>query len=446
MKKTLIKNALVINENQSFTADVLINGERIEHISKQGIAADNYEVIDAEGLWLLPGVIDDQVHFREPGLTHKANIATESRAAVAGGVTTFMEMPNTVPNAVTQELLEDKYQIAANCSPANYSFFMGTTNDNLEEVLKTDAKNVCGVKIFMGSSTGNMLVDDLRILEALFSKCDMLIATHCEDEKTIKNNTELFLAKYGESMDVIHHPDIRSREACYLSSSMASDLAKKHNTRLHILHLTTQDELVLFTNQIPLSQKRITSEVCVHHLSFNSNDYHRLGNLIKCNPAIKTEADQNALWDALNNDLLDIVATDHAPHTFEEKSQSFMKAPSGLPLVQHSLQQMIQHAFNGKISKERMVEKMCHAPADCFNISERGYIREGYYADLVLVNPNKPYTVTKSNILYKCGWSPFEGVQFNSSIERTIVNGQTVFADGKGIEILAGQRLRFNRP
>ena len=445
MKPTLIKNALIINEGISFIGDLLIRNGRIEQISQQGISDNNYEIINAEGLWLLPGVIDDQVHFREPGLTHKATIATESAAAVAGGTTTFMEMPNTVPNAITQELLQQKYDIAEHCSLANYSFFMGTTNDNLEEVLKTNPKNVCGVKIFMGSSTGNMLVDEPNILDKLFEKCELLIATHCEDEATVRRNTELYLAKYGDDMAARYHPEIRSREACLLSSTFAANLAKKHGTRLHILHITTADEVSLFSNTLPLRDKKITSEVCVHHLTFEASDYETLGNKIKCNPAIKYAADRTALWHALNNDLFDIVATDHAPHTIEEKNNVYIKSPSGLPLVQHSLVQMIEHSKNGLISKERMVEKMSHSPAECFKISNRGYLREGYFADLVLVNPNQNYTVTKNNILYKCGWSPFEGKTFSSSIHSTYVNGIKVF-DQKGLTgELAGMRLEFQR-
>lgn len=445
MKPTLIKNALIINEGISFTGDLLIKNGRIEQISQQGTSDNNYEIINAEGLWLLPGVIDDQVHFREPGLTHKATIATESAAAVAGGTTTFMEMPNTVPNAITQELLEQKYEIAKHCSPANYSFFMGTTNDNLEEVLKTNPKNVCGVKVFMGSSTGNMLVDEPNVLDKLFANCEMLIATHCEDEATVKRNTEFYLAKYGDDMAAHYHPEIRSREACLLSSTFAANLAKKHGTRLHILHITTADEVSLFSNTLPLRDKKITAEVCVHHLTFEASDYETLGNKIKCNPAIKYAEDRTALWQALNNDFFDIVATDHAPHTMEEKNNVYIKSPSGLPLVQHSLVQMIEHSKNGLISKERMVEKMSHAPAECFKISNRGYLREGYFADLVLVNPNQNYTVSKNNILYKCGWSPFEGKTFSSTIHSTYVNGIKVF-DQKGLTgQLAGMRLEFER-
>ncbi len=445
LKPILIKNALIINEGQSFTGDLLIKNNHIEQISSQGISDNNYEVIDADGLWLIPGVIDDQVHFREPGMTHKATIATESAAAVAGGTTTFMEMPNTFPNAVTQELLEQKYEIAKHCSPANYSFFMGTTNSNLEEVLKTDSKTVCGVKVFMGSSTGDMLVDNPYALEQLFSKCELLIATHCEDEATIIKNTQHYIGQYGENLSARFHPEIRSREACLLSSSFAVQLANKFNTRLHVYHVSTKDEIALFVNDIPLSDKRITAEVCVHHLTFNANDYERLGHKIKCNPAIKEEDDRLALWKALNDNLLDIVATDHAPHTLDEKNNAYLKAPSGLPLVQHSLLQMLDHSKNGMITIERLVEKMCHAPADCFKVVSRGYLREGYFADLVLINPNQKYTVTKDNILYKCGWSPFEDTTFSSSIHSTFVNGKKVFDGSRVNTDSLGMRLAFDR-
>ncbi len=445
MKPILIKNALIINEGKSFHGDLLIKNGFIEQINEHGISDTNYEIIDATGLWLIPGVIDDQVHFREPGLTHKATIATESAAAVAGGVTSFMEMPNTIPHAVTQELLEQKYELAKNCSRANYSFFMGTTNDNLEEVLKTNPKNVCGVKIFMGSSTGNMLVDEPDVLEDLFSKCELLIATHCEDEETIKENMRVYAEQFHDQFLPRFHPEIRSNEACFISSQFAVELAKKYNTRLHILHISTLDEISLFSNEVPLKEKRITAEVCVHHLTFSADDYETLGNLIKCNPAIKYEEDRDSLWAALNNNHLDIVATDHAPHTWEEKNSGYLKSPSGLPLVQHSLQQMIEHSLNGLITKEKMVEKMSHAPADCFRIYKRGYLREGYFADLVLVNPNQKYTVTKNNILYKCGWSPFEGKTFSSSIYSTFVNGVKVFDQNGFKNELAGMRLEFER-
>ena len=445
MQPILFKNARIINEGISFEADLLVKDGLIDKISKTGISDNNYTIVDAQGLWLIPGVIDDQVHFREPGLTHKATIGTESIAAVAGGVTTFMEMPNTIPNAITQELLEHKYQIAAQSSPANYSFFMGTTNDNIEEVLKTNPLNVCGIKIFMGSSTGNMLVDQPDILEELFSKSELLIATHCEDEDTIKQNNHIYHEKYGDKIEPRFHPEIRSREACLISSEFAVDLAQRHNSRLHVLHITTLDELSLFSNELPLKEKRITAEVCVHHLTFSAEDYLTLGNLIKCNPAIKYLEDRNALWEGLNSNLLDIVATDHAPHTWDEKANPYFKSPSGLPLVQHSLQQMIEHSINGNITLEKMVEKMCHAPADCFRISKRGYLREGYFADLVLINPSKSYTVSKNNILFKCGWSPFEGKTFTSSIHSTYVNGNKVF-DGNSVQFeKPGMRLTFER-
>lgn len=443
MKPTLIKNALIINEAKSYHADLLIKNDRIEKISENGISDNNYEIIEAERLWLIPGVIDDQVHFREPGLTHKATIKSEAAAAVAGGTTSFMEMPNTVPNAVTQQLLEEKYAIASQSSLANYSFFMGATNNNLDEVLKTNPLNVCGVKVFMGSSTGNMLVDNPDALENLFKNSQMLIATHCEDEKVIKDNLEEYISKYGENIQPKHHPEIRNVDACYNSSKYAIELAKKFNTRLHILHISTGKEIELFENNIELSKKRITSEVCVHHLTFDDSEYNTLGNKIKCNPAIKNITDKQKLWQALNNDFLDIIATDHAPHTLEEKNNKYINSPSGLPLVQHSLQIMIDHCKNGKISKEKLVEKMCHAPAVCFNIENRGYIREGYFADLVLLNPNKSYTVSKDNILYKCAWSPFDGKTFSSSIDSTFINGIKVFEKNAFISNVNGRRLEF---
>lgn len=442
MNKTLLKNALIINEGRRFESDVLIANGRIEKIAV-GIVAPDAQISDVSGLWLLPGVIDDQVHFREPGLTHKADIGSESRAAVAGGVTSFMEMPNTNPPALTQELLEDKYQIAARTSPANYSFYMGCSNNNLEEVLKTDPRWVCGVKIFMGSSTGNMLVDNQHTLEEVFSRCPMLIALHCEDEETIKRNTALAIEKYGDDIPMELHPEIRSREACYLSSSKAVELATKFGTRIHVLHLTTAGELDLFRNDIPLREKKITAEVCVHHLSFTSEDYATQGSLIKCNPAIKLPSDQEALWKALADNRLDVVATDHAPHTKEEKSNTYLKAPSGLPLIQHTLQLMLEHAANGRISVERVVEKMSHAPAELFRIKERGYIREGYWADMVLVDPKSAYTVSPENILYKCGWSPMEGTTFRHRIHQTWVSGQCVYKDGLVQDGAHGMRLEF---
>jgi len=437
----LIKNATLINEGKKWSADVYIKDGRIDKIGENLSPAGGFTEINAEGKWLMPGVIDDQVHFREPGLTHKADIASEARAAVAGGTTSFMEMPNTNPPATTQELLEQKYDRAAAVSVANYSFFMGVANDNVEEVLKTNdkKKDVCGIKIFMGSSTGNMLVDNYVTLNKIFSETEMLIATHCEDERVIKANKE----KYPEADDASFHPLIRNEEACFESSFSAVQLAKQHNTRLHILHISTERELQLFTNMFPLKDKRITSEVCVHHLHFTADDYAALGNLIKCNPAIKAPHHKEALWTALLDDRLDIIATDHAPHTWEEKQKPFNEAPSGLPLVQHALQMMLHYVKEGRISIEKVVEKMCHAPAECFNIDNRGYIREGYWADLVLINPNEMYTVDKSNILYKCGWSPLEGVSFPASITHTLVNGNVVFENGKVNDELKGMRMAF---
>lgn len=444
MPSILIKNGLLINENQQFIADIYIENGLIAEISKNGISRIADKTIDASGKWVVPGVIDDQVHFREPGLTHKAEIYTEAKAAVAGGTTSYMEMPNTVPQATTQKELAKKYARANDCSLANYSFFMGGTNDNIKEVLKTDPKTVCGVKLFMGSSTGDMLVDNEDTLRSIFSQTPMLIATHCEDEETIRRNTAAFVAKYGEDIPMEAHPIIRDEEACYLSSKMASDLAREYNARLHILHISTAKEIALFTNAIPLAQKRITAEVCVHHLSFNDTHYAEKGSLIKCNPAIKSEADQNALWHALNNDYFDIIATDHAPHTWEEKQNKYAKAPSGLPLVQHSLQLMLEHAKTGKITVTKVIEKMCHAPADLFGIQKRGYLREGYYADIVILNPETQVTVSKNNILYKCGWSPLEGDTFTTAIEQTIVSGHLAYSFGKFDESKKGERLIFN--
>ena len=444
MKSYLIKNARIVNEGKIVEGDVLVRGERIEKTG-ENISDANAEVIDADGHYLLPGAIDDQVHFREPGLTHKADIYTEARAAIAGGVTSFMEMPNTVPPTLTQELLEYKYQIAGQKSLANYSFFMGASNDNTDEVLRTDAKNVCGVKIFMGSSTGNMLVDNERTLENIFSSSPMLIATHCEDEATIRNNMELFRKKFGENIPIKFHPEIRSTEACYKSSSLAVSLAKKYNTRLHILHISTAKELELFQNDIPLKDKKITAEACVHHLWFEDSDYERLGTLIKWNPAIKTAADKKAILQGVLENKIDVIATDHAPHTLEEKKQGYFKAPSGGPLVQHSVVAMMELYRQGKISLERIVEKMSHAVSECFKIQDRGYIREGYFADLVLVNPNSPWTVSKENMLYKCGWSPFEGQQFNSAITHTFVSGHLAYSQEKLNETVKGKRLTFSR-
>ncbi len=439
----LIKNVQIINEGQIETKDILIKNGRIERIDAT-INAPNVMEINGEGKYLMPGIIDDQVHFREPGLTHKSDLYTEPRAAVAGGTTSFMEMPNTKPNTLTQELLEDKYQIAAKKSLANYSFFMGASNDNIEEVLKTNEKNVCGVKIFMGSSTGNMLVDNEKTLENLFSRVPMLIATHCEDEATVKNNEILFRKKYGENPSASIHPLVRDVEGCYISSSMAVELAKKHNTRLHILHISTAKELELFRNDIPLQEKRITSEVCVHHLYFNSAHYETLNTQIKCNPAIKSKENQEALLPALLNNQLDIIATDHAPHTWEEKSQNYWNAPSGVPLVQHSLNVMLEFYHQKKISLEKIIEKMCHAPALCFNVKERGFIREGYWADLVLFDLNKKWTVQKNNVFYKCNWSPFENHTFSGQIEKTFVSGHLAYDNGIFNENKKGERLLFD--
>lgn len=443
MSTILIKNGLLINENEQYYADIFIQDGWIAEISKQGIDKAADKVIDADGQWVVPGVIDDQVHFREPGLTHKAEIYTEAKAAVAGGTTSFMEMPNTNPQSTTQEELEKKYTRASECSLANYSFFMGGTNDNIEEVLKTNPRNVCGIKLFMGSSTGNMLVDNEQTLRNIFSQTPMLIATHCEDEATIRKNTAIYEEKYGDDIPMEAHPLIRNTDACYISSKMATDLAKEYNSRLHILHISTAKEVELFTNNIPLRDKRITAEVCVHHLTFNDADYAKKGSLIKCNPAIKSAADQDALWDALNSDKFDIVATDHAPHTWNEKQNKYKKAPSGLPLVQHSLQLMMEHAKNGRITVEKVIEKMCHAPADLFSIEKRGYLREGYYADVVVLDPNKSETVTKDSVHYKCGWSPLEGFAFSSSISHTIVSGHLAYSQGVFNEDVKGKRLMF---
>ncbi|MFD2863971.1 dihydroorotase [Mucilaginibacter antarcticus] len=444
MSSILIKSATVVNENKQFVADLLIKNGLIEKIAPQ-INAQADQLINAEGLYLLPGAIDDQVHFREPGLTHKANIHSESRAAVAGGITSFMEMPNTVPNTLTQQLLEDKYQIAAQNSLANYSFFMGASNDNLDEVLRTDVKNVCGIKVFMGSSTGNMLVDNPGTLENLFRQSPMLIATHCEDEATIQRNMAHYKQLLGDDIPVRLHPEIRSEEACYLSSSMAVALAKKHNTRLHILHISTEKETHLFDNTTPLKEKRITAEACVHHLWFSSEDYETKGNLIKWNPAVKSVGDRDGILKAVLDGRIDVIATDHAPHTIEEKAQPYLQAPSGGPLVQHALTAMLELYHDGKIKLEQIAEKMAHNVAVCFEIEKRGFIREGYFADLVLVDLNKPWQVQKDNILYKCGWSPFEGTTFRSSIKHTIVSGNLAWSEGKFVSEVSGKRMSFVR-
>lgn len=442
MTPVLIKQATIVNEGKQFVADLLIKNGRIDRIAPH-IEFQGAREINAEGLHLLPGVIDDQVHFREPGLTHKANIYTESRAAVAGGTTSFMEMPNTVPAALTQGLLEEKYSIGANTSLANYSFFMGVSNENVEEVLKTNKKKneVAGIKIFMGSSTGSMLVDNYVVLNKIFGDAEMLIATHCEDERVIAANK----LKYPDADHASFHPLIRDVEACFESSFSAIQLAKQNDTRLHILHISTARELQLFSNMMPLDQKRITNEVCVHHLHFTADDYARLGNQIKCNPAIKAPENKAALWEALLDDRLDIIATDHAPHTWDEKQQAYAQAPAGLPLVQHSLLLMLDYVQQGRISLEKVVQKMAHAPAVCFQVKDRGYIREGYYADLVLVDLKQAYTVEKGNILYKCGWSPMEGMRFPASITHTLVNGHVVYENGQIIEGSNGMRLQFDR-
>jgi dihydroorotase len=444
MASILIKSATLVNEGSQFVADLLVQEGLIQKIdAKIDFPADRE--INAEGLYLLPGCIDDQVHFREPGLTHKGNIFSESRAAVAGGITTFMEMPNTVPNTLTQELLENKYQIAAQHSLANYSFFMGASNDNLEQVLLTDPKNVCGIKVFMGSSTGNMLVDDTRTLEALFSQSQMLIATHCEDEATITSNLTYYKGLFGDNVTVELHPKIRSAEACYISSSKAVELAKKHGTRLHILHISTAKETELFSNDIPLNQKKITAEACIHHLWFSDEDYAAKGNLIKWNPAVKTAEDRDGILAAVLDGRIDIIATDHAPHTLEEKSKPYLQAPSGGPLVQHALSAMLELHHQGKISLEQIVEKMAHNPAICFQIEKRGYLREGYWADLVLVDLQQSVTVTPANILYHCGWSPFEQQTFRSAITHTIVSGNLAWENNQLQNNIAGKRLTFER-
>jgi len=444
MESTLIKNAEIVNEGKRFVTDVLIKGNFIEKIGKDShTTADR--IIDATGKLLFPGLIDDQVHFREPGLTHKATIASESRAAVAGGITSFIEMPNTIPQAVTQELLQQKFDIAAKKSYANYSFMMGGTNDNLKELLKTDPEKVAAIKLFLGSSTGNMLVDDEKVLEEIFSKTKMLIAAHCEDETTIQQNLKLAREKYGEDIPVKLHPQIRSAEACYLSSSKAIRLAKKTGARLHVFHLSTAKEMDLFRNDIPLEDKKITAEVCIHHLWFDDADYDSKGTLIKWNPAVKAKNDKEALWKALLDDRIDVIATDHAPHTLEEKRQVYAKAPSGGPLVQHALLAMMEAVRDKKITLEKVVEKMCHNPAILFQIKNRGFIKEGYFADLVLVDPEKTTTVTKENILYKCGWSPFEGTTFHAAITHTFVNGNLAYHEGVFDDGHKGMQLTFNR-
>ncbi|WP_442264655.1 dihydroorotase [Tenacibaculum sp. ZS6-P6] len=446
MKKSyLIQNAKIVNENQVFIGDVLVKDELIAKIAESITPSGDEIIIDAKGKYLIPGMIDDQVHFREPGLTHKANIATESKAAVAGGITSFIEMPNTSPQATTQELLEDKFEIASKTSYANYSFMFGGTNDNLEELLKTNPRNVAGIKLFLGSSTGNMLVDNEEVLEKIFSSTDMVISVHCEDEGTIRKNTAEFKEKYGDDIPVKFHPIIRSEEACYLSSSKAIELAKKTGARLHVFHLSTAKETELFRNDIPLKDKKITAEVCIHHLWFTDADYDRKGTHIKWNPAVKTQQDKDGLWKALLDDRIDVIATDHAPHTLEEKANVYTKAPSGGPLAQHAVVALFEKVKEGVISIEKVVEKMCHNPAILFQVEKRGYIKEGYYADIVLVDPNDPWEVSRDNVLYKCGWSPFEGVTLSSKITHTFVNGNLMYDNGVFNEEIKGQRLLFER-
>ena len=446
--KTIIHGATIINEGEMFAGSVLIDGEFIRKIYRNEIPVEDMEsadLINASGKYLIPGVIDDQVHFREPGLTHKGDITTESRAALAGGITSYMEMPNTIPQSVTIEELEKKYARAAEVSAVNYSFYIGATNDNLKEVLAVDPERVCGIKVFMGSSTGNMLVDNDLTLSELFKNAHTLVAVHCEDENIIKKNMELYREKYGELIPISRHPRIRSAEACFQSSSKAVKLAAQFGTRLHVLHLSTADEMRLFEPG-PVRNKKITAEVCIHHLWFDERDYPQYGTRMKWNPAVKSPEDKEALWTALLSDKIDVIATDHAPHTLDEKAHPYMKAPSGGPLVQHSLTAMLEFARQGKITIPKIVEKMCHAPADLFRIDKRGYIREGYYADLVLIDPEKRWTVVPENILYKCGWSPFEGTEFSHQVEKTFVNGQLAYNQGAINADVKGKRLLFNHP
>jgi dihydroorotase len=446
MRTVLIKNAQIVNEGTITSGDVLIEADRIAEIAPSiSVKNADTKVIDADGFYLIPGMIDDQVHFREPGLTHKATIKTESRAAVAGGITSFIEMPNTVPQATTIDLLEEKFAIAAKDAHANYSFMFGGTNDNLSEILKVDKTKVAGLKLFLGSSTGNMLVDNPKVLEEIFSKTDLLISTHCEDEATIKKNLEQAIAIYGDDIPMEKHPEIRSEQACYISSSQAIALAKKTGARLHVFHLSTAKETKLFDKKKPLKDKKITAEVCVHHLWFTSEDYASKGSKIKWNPAVKTKKDREGLWKALNEGRIDVIATDHAPHTLEEKDNVYTKAPSGGPLVQHALEALFEMHRKGYITVEKLVEKIAHNPAILFEIKDRGYIREGYKADLVLINPNAPWTVTKENIAYKCGWSPFEGTTFRARVTHTFVNGHLAYENGKIAKSTNGERLTFNR-
>ncbi|WP_406685629.1 dihydroorotase [Seonamhaeicola sp. MEBiC1930] len=446
MKKTLIKNANIVNEGIVFSGDILLEGEYIKKIGESLTPKSaDVLVLDAEGKYLLPGAIDDQVHFREPGLTHKANIETESKAAIAGGITSFIEMPNTSPQTTTVEKLEEKFDIASKTSSANYSFMFGGTNDNLDEILKLDVNQVAGLKLFLGSSTGNMLVDDPKVLKKIFESTNLRISVHCEDEGTIKSNLKEHIAKYGDDIPISQHPIIRSEEACYLSSSKAIELAKETGARLHVFHLSTGKETGLFDNDIPLKDKKITAEVCIHHLWFSDEDYDKKGTFIKWNPAVKTAKDREQLWQALLDDRIDVIATDHAPHTLEEKNNVYTKAPSGGPLVQHALPAMLEMYHKEKISLEKIVEKMCHNPAILFDVDRRGYIKEGYFADLVLVDLNNPWTVTKENTLYKCGWSPFEGATFKSRITHTFINGNLAYQNAKFSKVKYAKRLTFNR-
>ena len=445
MKKTLIKNAFVVNEGETKQMDVLIEAGKIAQIKETITAEDQTEIVEAEGKYLLPGLIDDQVHFREPGLTHKACIRTESRAAVAGGITSFIEMPNTNPQTTTREELDRKFAIADQDALANYSFMFGGTNDNFEEIKNLDTTQVAGLKLFLGSSTGNMLVDNEEVLRKIFSSTDLVISVHCEDEPTIRKNLADHIEEYGDDIPIEKHPVIRSHEACYLSSSRAIALAKETGARLHVFHLSTAIETDLFDNNIPLAEKKITAEVCTHHLWFTADDYAEKGTFIKWNPAVKNTEDREALWAALNDDRIDVLATDHAPHTLEEKQNPYTKAPSGGPLVQHALLALLTAAKQGKITLEKLVEKACHNPAILFQIAERGYVREGYYADLVLVDLNQQTTVKKEDLLYQCGWSPFEGTTFDATVEKTWVNGSMVYNQGKIIETNAAKRLQFNR-
>ena len=446
MKRTIIKNAKIINEQKIFESDILIEGSFITKIS-ESISPNfpNTKIIDAEGNFIIPGLIDDQVHFREPGLTHKGDIYSESRAAVAGGITSYFEMPNTKPSTTTTEQLKNKFDLAKDNSIANFSFMFGGTNSNLDEILKNNTKEIPAIKLFLGSSTGNMLVDDLDSLENIFSNVEIPIAVHCEDEKTVKENLKMHIDNFGDDIPINYHPKIRSEEACFISSSMAVNLAKKTGARLHVFHLSTAKELELFSNQIPLSQKKITSEVCIHHLTFSDEDYDKFGSRIKWNPAIKTSNDREKLWEALNNDLIDVVATDHAPHTIYEKQNPYTSCPSGGPLVQHSLVSMLDGYHNEKITLENIVQKMCHNPAILFDIDKRGFIREGFYADLVIFDIKNPWKVSKDNLMYKCNWSPFENKSFRSRVLHTLVNGNIVFSNGKIIESAMGMKINFDR-